>query len=215
MAADPADTGDGMHQGGNYQDGAERNPCGTGTVHHGGCREGMQNDCSIGNRRFHTNAVGVCDGLLEGLPGITGISCDKVLGRIWLQMVFSEDRDRVCMEWYQSIIRNRVLAVAFRVAESAVGEQKEVSCSLSPELSDCNKTIGYYGVLIHVNEHDQAATTWARRFFDHGGRIGHASHPVLRKRPKKFRHKRIHNRAFALKENPAAAHVERNEASPL
>lgn len=135
---------------------------------------------------FHTNAVGVCDGLLEGLPGITGISCDKVLGRIWLQMVFSEDRDRVCMEWYQSIIRNRVLAVAFRVAESAVGEQKEVSCSLSPELSDCNKTIGYYGVLIHVNEHDQAATTWGPEIFRSWGENRSCISPSVAKTPEKI-----------------------------
>jgi hypothetical protein len=87
---------------------------------------------------------------------ITGTTGNQVIGKVWLQAVTCDDRDRACKEWYQSIMYNRLYTGSFRIADRVRGGLKEVSCSLVPEMTDDKQTIGYYGVFVETAEYQQA-----------------------------------------------------------
>lgn len=105
---------------------------------------------------FHMDASGVLDRVHHHFLDITGRPCNQVIGRVWLQTVFCDDRDRVCREWYQSIMKNKSFTSSFKIPDRSRAALKQVSCSLVPELSDHNRTIGYYGVFVEASEYRQA-----------------------------------------------------------
>lgn len=105
---------------------------------------------------FHTDVAGVYDRVHHNFLEIAGSSSRQIIGKVWLQSVFCDDRDRVCKEWYLSIMKNRAFTTSFRMQDVARGGLKHVTCSLVPELSDRNRTIGYFGVFVEANEYRQA-----------------------------------------------------------
>lgn len=105
---------------------------------------------------FHTDASGVFDRVHHHFSDITGVHRAETVGKVWLQTVFCDDRDRVCKEWYQSMMKNRLFTASFRIPDRTRGGLKKVSCSLVPELSDFKQTIGYFGVFVESGEFRQA-----------------------------------------------------------
>jgi PAS domain-containing protein len=105
---------------------------------------------------FHTDASGVLDRVHHHFIDITGVRHAEVVGKVWLQTVFCDDRDRVCKEWYQSMIKNRLFTASFRIPDRTRGGLKKVSCSLVPEFSDFKQTIGYFGVFVEPGVFRQA-----------------------------------------------------------
>ena len=100
---------------------------------------------------FHTDASGVMDRAHHHFLDIAGMHSDQIVGKVWLQTVFCDDRDRVCKEWYQSIIKERLFTSSFRILDRSRGRLKKISCSLIPEFSDCGQTIGYFGVFVDAD----------------------------------------------------------------
>ncbi|HMK42771.1 MAG TPA: PAS domain-containing protein [Dissulfurispiraceae bacterium] len=113
--------------------------------------EGMplaSTDSRIGT--FHMDVLGVIDRVHSRFLDITGGRSEEMIGRVWLQTVTCDDRDRVCKEWYLSIMKKKAFACSFMILDLARGGLKKVSCSLVPELSDYGRTIGYFGAFIEI-----------------------------------------------------------------
>lgn len=110
--------------------------------------------CRIGV--FHTNALGVCDRVHPWFLDITDPVTRRVINKIWLHTVACSDRDRVCREWHQSIMKNRLFTSSFRIPDRARGDLKQVSCAMIPELSESRRTIGYLGIFVEAKEYRQA-----------------------------------------------------------
>lgn len=147
---------------------------------------------------FHTDASGVCDGVPAHFPDITGIPCREMIGRVWLQAIFCDDRDRVCREWYLSIIRNMPFTSTFRIPGCAEQGLREVSCALVPELSDSGRTTGYLGVLVETG----VSVRGIRHAANHCGEPSFASgkaEPVMHSGPAPRR------AAMAMKQHEEAA----------
>jgi hypothetical protein len=87
---------------------------------------------------------------------ITGTFGNEFTGRVWLQPVFCDNQDRVCKEWYQSIIKNISFTESFRLSVSVLENLKEITCSLVRKLADYKQTIGYFGVFADEAEYLQS-----------------------------------------------------------
>lgn len=105
---------------------------------------------------FHITSSGVYDRVHHHFMEMTGTHFDQVIGKVWLQTIYCEDRDRVCKDWYLSIMKNTPFTATFRVPDHMHGGCKHVSCSLVPELSDTNKRIGYFGIFVETVQYREA-----------------------------------------------------------
>lgn len=105
---------------------------------------------------FHITGSGVYDRVHHNFMEITGTRFNQVVGKVWLQSIYCEDRDRVCKDWYLSIMKDTPFTATFRIPDHMHGGCKHVSCSLVPEPSDTNKRIGYFGIFVETEHYLKA-----------------------------------------------------------
>lgn len=121
---------------------------------HGEGYPGISTTSKIGV--FHITHSGVFDKVHQHFLEITGMSFNQIYNKVWLQAVHCEDRDRVCKDWYLSIMRNDSFSATFRIPDHAHGGCKQVSCSMIPETPEQNIKTGYFGIFIETVHYRQA-----------------------------------------------------------
>lgn len=114
---------------------------------------------------FQTDSQGNCLFVNPKWTSLTGLSATEALGTDWAKALHPDDRDRVFVEWYDSVKCDREFSLEYRLKTP----QDEISWVFGRSVvirDETGKISGYFGTVIDITERKQAEERFHLAFDD-------------------------------------------------
>ncbi|BAZ51388.1 PAS/PAC sensor hybrid histidine kinase [Nostoc sp. NIES-4103] len=113
---------------------------------------------------FRSNASGRCIFINEQACEIIGSSREEILGEGWIQFLHPEDRQRVLVEWYQTVQQNLPFKSEYRFCRPD-GRITWVISQAVAEIESTEEVTGYIGTITDISDRKRAEEELQKQAF--------------------------------------------------